>query len=590
MDGVSITKFSRTGAPKSKGGCATCRNRRVKCDEGKPYCIRCVKAKRTCGGYNPVKGRSRHDDGHNPPLQYALIKPKKLPLLQAAASSLTLHAPSSTFLGESEIEKRYFSYFQETATTGLDGTWGWSLWNSLMLQSSHQEPFVRHSIIAIGALLKSHEAAYLAGVGPRSVVVPYIARLHRSFALSKYDTAVKSMRKAMSVGMSSPRQTLLGCILVVCFEMLIGNSYLAIKHAHSGTSILEQWRTQTLTPIQEERPLLSPAPLVVEDEIVEAFRSLSIQITTLGNDNAAIYTKKTANYDWVTSTAPLTCTDLRETHVYLNEIVCRVYHFITTIPIPSGSIVSPKKLDYEPLQEDSSVMTNMVIYRTAFEVTENVRVQQGHLAQEISNWMRLFKPLLESLCVKEEANGATFNCASHVAAMMHIQAIATMILTAGVLVTNEMEYDKFDTLFLELVNLATLIVKLRQQSKKGNSWVGGPWIDIGLTPQLFVVVTRCRDPIIRRRAIKLLEGWYIEGFWDPALIAQIGLFIMEVEEEGLEEVDFGWGKQSIIPEWSRAVISRISEDSQKRTALIQCVLKSGGADGGPVWREKYVEW
>jgi hypothetical protein len=25
MDGVSITKLSRTGAPKSKGGCATCR-------------------------------------------------------------------------------------------------------------------------------------------------------------------------------------------------------------------------------------------------------------------------------------------------------------------------------------------------------------------------------------------------------------------------------------------------------------------------------------------------------------------------------------------------------------------------------------
>lgn len=465
-----------------------------------------------------------------------------------------------------------------------------------MPQSSHQEPFVRHSIIAIGALLKSHEASYLAGVRPRSAVIPYVAKLHRSFAISKYDTAVKSMRKAMCVGTSSPRQTLLGCILVVCFEMLIGNSYLAIKHAHSGTSILQQWRTQTQTqtPIQRQRQLHSPAPLIVEDEIVEAFRSLSIQIITLGNDSSATYAttydNKIMNHPSVTRTVPLTCNDLREAQDYLNHIVCRIYHFITTIPIPSGSIAPPKKIDCEPFIEGGSVITDMAIYRTAFEITENVRAQQAQFATEIANWMRLFKPLSESLCNKKEDSETGFSCASHVAAMMQMQAIATTILIEGVLVTNEIEYDRFNPQFRELVDLAALIVKLRQQGKKSNSWVGGPWIDIGLTPQLFVVVTRCRDPIIRRTAINLLEGWYIEGFWDPALIAQIGLFLMEVEEEGLDDVDSGRGKKCIIPERARAVISWVSEDSQKRNALIQCVLKSGGVDGGPVWREKYVEW
>ncbi|KFY18715.1 hypothetical protein V493_08396 [Pseudogymnoascus sp. VKM F-4281 (FW-2241)] len=569
MDGGSITKFSRTATPKSKGGCATCRIRRVKCDEGRPGCIRCSKAKRTCGGYNLMKGRSPQENRHSATHQDALIKPKTLLPLQSARSSLTLKAPSSTFLGESEVENRYFRYFQETNTTGLDGTWGWSLWNSLMLQTSHQEPFVRHSIIAIGALLKSHEAAYLAGVHPRSITVPYIAKLHRSFAISKYDAAIKSMRIAICMGTNSPRQTLLGCILVVCFEMLIGNSYLAIKHAHSGTSILHHWRTQTLTPKQEQRSLLSPAPLIVEDEIVEAFRSLSIQVVTLGNDVAATHGEKIINHHRITSTAPLTCADLRETHVYLNEIVSHIYRFVTTIQIPPESTESPKKLNCEPPIQDASVITNMAIYRTGFEITENDKIQQAQLASEMANWMRLFKPLFESLCKKQEESEAKFSCASHVAAMMQMQAIATTILAAGVLITNEMEYDKFNPRFRELVDLATLIVKLRQQAKKSNSWVGGPWIDIGLTPQLFVVVTRCRDPDIRRTAIKLLEGWYIEGFWDPTLIAQVGLFIMEVEEEGLEYMDLGEEKKAVIPERARAVISRISEDSQKRSALIQ---------------------
>ncbi|KFY45973.1 hypothetical protein V494_00673 [Pseudogymnoascus sp. VKM F-4513 (FW-928)] len=580
MDSVTITKFSRTGAPKSKGGCATCRFRRVKCDEGKPECIRCIKAKRTCGGYNLVKKRSRHDSRHSAPLQPVPIKPKPLLMLRDA-SSLTLQAPSTIFLGETEIENRYFRYFQETATTGLDGTWGWSLWNSLMLQSSQQEPFVRHSITAIGALLKSHEAAYLAGVRPRSAVVPYMARLHRSFAISKYDTAVRSMRKAISAGASNPRQTLLGCILVVCFEMLIGNSPLAIKHAHSGTSILRQWRSETQTPSQKQRQVLSPAPLVVEDEIVGAFRSLSMQIVTLGEDASATSGKNIMDYRDVTDTASLSCSDLGDTHAYLNEIVCHMYQFISAIP---------NKLDSLALIEDTCVITNMAIYRTSFEITDNVRVQQAHLAAEIANWKRQFNPLFEGLCIKDDGDESTFSCASHVAAMMQIQAIAATILTAGVLITDETEYDKFNCQFGQLVDLAALIVRLRLRSKKSNSWVGGPWIDIGLTPQLFVVVTRCRDPIIRRKAIQLLEGWYIEGFWDPALIAQIGLFIMEVEEEGLEEVDFGWEKDYIIPESSRAVISRITEDSQKRSASIQLVLKNGGVDGGPVWREKHVKW
>ncbi|KAM3432457.1 hypothetical protein MY4824_006534 [Beauveria thailandica] len=38
-------------ATKSKTGCATCRIRRIKCDEGKPYCQRCVLTGRQCSGY-----------------------------------------------------------------------------------------------------------------------------------------------------------------------------------------------------------------------------------------------------------------------------------------------------------------------------------------------------------------------------------------------------------------------------------------------------------------------------------------------------------------------------------------------------------
>lgn len=41
-----------TGKP--SGGCKLCRIRKVKCDEAKPFCMRCAKSKRHCPGYGPV--------------------------------------------------------------------------------------------------------------------------------------------------------------------------------------------------------------------------------------------------------------------------------------------------------------------------------------------------------------------------------------------------------------------------------------------------------------------------------------------------------------------------------------------------------
>ncbi|KAK1959659.1 hypothetical protein LY78DRAFT_685754 [Colletotrichum sublineola] len=41
-----------TGKPSS--GCKLCRIRKVKCDEAKPFCMRCTRSKRHCPGYGPV--------------------------------------------------------------------------------------------------------------------------------------------------------------------------------------------------------------------------------------------------------------------------------------------------------------------------------------------------------------------------------------------------------------------------------------------------------------------------------------------------------------------------------------------------------
>lgn len=49
-----------TGKP--SGGCKLCRARRVKCDEGKPACLKCLRSKRQCPGYrDPFEGKIRDE-------------------------------------------------------------------------------------------------------------------------------------------------------------------------------------------------------------------------------------------------------------------------------------------------------------------------------------------------------------------------------------------------------------------------------------------------------------------------------------------------------------------------------------------------
>lgn len=49
-----------TGKPSS--GCKLCRARRIKCDEAKPACMKCIKSKRQCPGYrDPFEGKIRDE-------------------------------------------------------------------------------------------------------------------------------------------------------------------------------------------------------------------------------------------------------------------------------------------------------------------------------------------------------------------------------------------------------------------------------------------------------------------------------------------------------------------------------------------------
>ncbi|KAK5954982.1 hypothetical protein OHC33_003661 [Knufia fluminis] len=55
---------------RTKTGCLTCRQRRVKCDETKPTCRNCEKSRRQCAGYQPTTIQRPHQVPQNLPMEH----------------------------------------------------------------------------------------------------------------------------------------------------------------------------------------------------------------------------------------------------------------------------------------------------------------------------------------------------------------------------------------------------------------------------------------------------------------------------------------------------------------------------------------
>lgn len=84
---------------------------------------------------------------------------------------------------ENEIDYSYFVFFHENTAVELSGYFETDIWNCLVLQMAHEEPFARQAIIAIGALTMTTNVT-AASMNPE--FFGPIARRHYDYALRQY--------------------------------------------------------------------------------------------------------------------------------------------------------------------------------------------------------------------------------------------------------------------------------------------------------------------------------------------------------------------------------------------------------------------
>lgn len=114
----------------------------------------------------------------------------------------------------------------------------------------------------------------------------------------------------------------------------------------------------------------------------------------------------------------------------------------------------------------------------------------------------------------------------------------------------------------DIVQFAEAIVDL-DDSKRGNpaNRKNDFSLDMSLVGPVYSVAHRCRDPILRRRAIALLKkAQRQDGVWDSTIAAKVAERIVAIEEGAVVNVS----RCQDIPGWARINGVKVEFDKQER--------------------------
>jgi hypothetical protein len=192
------------------------RVRRIKCDEGKPYCLKCIRTGRTCDGYQTVgKPIYKSDPSPRVLLPNTLAAPYSIPNSSSPIfpeKAIKHHVQlnqSLRLLFTNAQEHRYFRLFCDKVILELSGYFETGIWSQLILQAIERDEVIRHVVIAIGALDMVLEGAKNSNCTPISAEI----RRHQQFALEQYSKAIARMRSATAETSPSLRTTVVTCLL-----------------------------------------------------------------------------------------------------------------------------------------------------------------------------------------------------------------------------------------------------------------------------------------------------------------------------------------------------------------------------------------
>ncbi len=357
------------------------------------------------------------------------------------------------------------------------------------------EPALLHATVA----LPSFHQAFMDS-GSESAIEPAVDE----FGLNQYNKAHVSLTKYTSTtGENSVLVVLTCCILFISFDMLRGDFESAGKHILSGLKILSNVGARHSN--------------VLQDDLEPRFVRLSIQTKSVFDAPSPLDDPVARIVSF-----PVVFSSLTEARNSLNGLMNQVFSFVL-VETSRVEIYGQEMRHHEA----ESTLTERTSYISLLE-----------------QWKIVFDGFHSYSRTEMSSNDLDG------ASLLKIHYAATQVMIFSAPNFLQCIHDLFLSQYERIVALAKCLIK---KSNRMSSAGGLLWVETAIIPPLFLTAWKCRDPWIRREAVRLLLSPRKEGAWDSIAAASLEERIIAVEETGLPNVMVGQD----VPESSRVYAIKI---------------------------------
>lgn len=426
-----------------------------------------------------------------------------------------------------EIEEcSALSFFDLKTLPGLNGCRKSPSWTRTLTYFANTVRSVHHAAVAVGAL---HRAYIFHEKAP--------GRVHAwdrsggekisNFALHHYNLAIRHLLKSSGSSNNTPRDsavTLLVCYLFNCFDNLAGNHTQAFGHLRSGITLLNESRKE-MKRSREGTQLSSDQALF--GQITEQFGHLDAQAASF----LPGWSRKIEHEDDVDDAKKPRC-EIGPADIRLSSLTQAACQLEKLIP----KVMELRRWEAETISKNDQIGTQENDSTKIAALRQFLR-RQAELVCQLEEWYIGFTMLIpEEMCAWD----------GHLVRMLQLHYMTTSTILNVPAGKGEMGCDDFLPEFKRIVALASTISNKCSTVEEGcvqretNSEPSFT-LEMVIIPAVYIVGTKCRDPLLRREIISILRrNPRREGMWDSMTASRILEKVMQIEE-GEDGADFAAG-------------------------------------------------
>jgi hypothetical protein len=407
-------------------------------------------------------------------------------------------------------------------------------------------------------------------------------------ALAQYTCAVRETNKLLSEAKKEEKKKkkkkkskyngfiiakiLILCIIFTCFENLAGNYKAVNMHLRNGLCILKQYRNEAMPNHSGTPTTITVTQASIQHAVANVLLRFDLQAITFSDD--------TSPYEWHLNAAPKVPYIPAEGDCSSNEAarddlvgLSRCMLWVAGILDKEAQVAGKK--EFKEMYE--GMVRGLGVWQGRFGRFEK-KSERGRGGEE-ANVGKIYEAVTKYGRNEERARASR--------TLLRVYAIIMRtVAAAGAGLTSEMAWDDYIEDSREVVELAETLPMLqpRPQPYASSSTspspspsppppqpstltsptpspprhltiifhsnttypvsthtIYPPSFELSPIVPLFLIATRCRDPLVRRRALRLLLNYRRrEGVWESLAVGMVTAEVLK-QEEGIQDAEIGEG-------------------------------------------------